>query len=725
MKQKCMTRKPLLLLLAVLLLPAQPLCYAEEPAEEEIPVEEELVVEEEPFEPEELVIEEAEEAIREEEFHTLTFVCNDGTGEIFEVQVPVDEVTVEPEAPEWEGHLFEGWYNDPEVGRKFSFGELLYMDRTLYAHWSVNDWKISGWFPELVRGGSNIAYDAESKTLAFGAGELILNPYGGESAGVEGSNAVYSLGFRIAAPSSVTEDGEIWRIQLGGIWQDFNGPEGIWTGKENGCLVLDVYEPLDLTAIKKLADQNARNYKEPSHPGTRDDLTIEEEEESSGGRRGGGETRDGESFTPILMSWSYSLAKAGEEETSDTALTVTLDPRFMQFRDGQDLAFAITGYYYRYRVKFNPVDGTDDKDLPSQVIIFGNRASEPSPAPEKNGFVFNGWYNGWKDKNTGEVFYSEWPYNFDERIRSSFTLYAKWAEVAFQTTLNMADFTGVYVYVGLPEGEDASDYTIEAQGASYRQDFTKPPVALDSLPRGSGARAGMFRFEILRAGSPEMTDEVTVILKKGDTTVRTETYSVYTVAEAMLEKGGLTEDQESLLKSLLQYGYYGHIIFQNPLEFNPEIENAPELVPIPGDYAPQGDPPDFGMYVTGFVEKLNLDSVIAMNLYLTLADGYSMNDFSCRVLDRDGNVYHNCSVTKDGDHGLKVSIRGIKSPQMARDFRLVVTLKSDPTKTATWTRSVWACAYEGSARTTDAGRSFLQALYQYGLYAQRQFPSAA
>lgn len=206
MKQIRMTIKTRLLLLALLLLPVQPFCYAEETAE----------------------------ALCEGEFHTLTFVCNNGTGEIFEVQVPVDEVTAEPAAPECEGLLFEGWYNDPAVGRKFDFGELLYMDRTLYAHWSVNAWKISNWFTDLVRGGSNIVYDADSSTLAFGAGELILNRQ--EEVGVQGENleAGYYLGFRIAAPSSVTADGELWRIELDGAWYDINGPDGIYDGVENG-----------------------------------------------------------------------------------------------------------------------------------------------------------------------------------------------------------------------------------------------------------------------------------------------------------------------------------------------------------------------------------------------------------------------------------------------------------------------------------------------------------
>ena len=316
-------------------------------------------------------------------------------------------------------------------------------------------------------------------------------------------------------------------------------------------------------------------------------------------------------------------------------------------------------------------------------------------------------------------------YGFGRVVRYELTVSEQDLSAEFQTTLNMADFTGIFVYIGLPEGADASQYTVEAQGSSYRKPYTQAPVAVSGLPKGSGARANMVQFEALRAGSPEMTDEVTVILKRGNQLVKSESYSVYSVAQGMLANGGLTADQVNLVKGLLQYGYYGHTVFKNPLEFNPVIDGAPALVAIPSTYAAKDDPTNFGAYVTKFTEKLNLDSAIGMNLYLTLADGYSMNDFTYRVLDKDGNAYGSFSVEDKGNQQVSVSIGGIKSPQMARNFKLIVTLKSDPTKTATWTRSVWTCAYEGSARTSGTGLSFLQALYQYGLYAQRQFPNAA
>ena len=224
----------------------------------------------------------------------------------------------------------------------------------------------------------------------------------------------------------------------------------------------------------------------------------------------------------------------------------------------------------------------------------------------------------------------------------------------------MADFTGIYVYIGLAEGEDAANYTVESSGASYRKSYAQDPVAVSDLEKGSGARADM--------------------------------YSIKTVAEEFLASG-LTQDQIYLVKGLQQYGYYGHIMFKNPLPLNPVIDGAPALTAIPSSFAPKNDPTGFGAYVTKFEDKLDLDARIAMNLYFTLANGYSMNDFSFSVKDKNNNEYTNVTITED--NGNRVLVK----------------------------RSVITCAYTGSARTSGDGVKFLQALYQYYVYANKQWPN--
>ena len=294
--------------------------------------------------------------------------------------------------------------------------------------------------------------------------------------------------------------------------------------------------------------------------------------------------------------------------------------------------------------------------------------------------------------------------------------------VTFDTTLNLADYTGIYVYIGLPEGENASEYTVQSTYQSYRQTSNKS-AKLNTLPKGSGARAGMYKFEPLRAASTELSDTVTVTLKKDGAVVKTEEYSVRGIAEARLAAGEVTGDTATLHRALLQYGRYGQLVFGNKTDDLPGTEGAPALVSIPARYAAYGDPTSFGAYVTKFESKLDLNSAISMNLYLTLAKGYSMDRFYIRVLDQDNNPYSKYSVTDTGNNRVRVRIEGILSPQLARNFRVVVTLKNDPTKTATWTRSVLTCAYETQQTNTNLNvKSLMQALYQYYVYAARVFP---
>ena len=249
------------------------------------------------------------------------------------------------------------------------------------------------------------------------------------------------------------------------------------------------------------------------------------------------------------------------------------------------------------------------------------------------------------------------------------------------------------------------------------------PVALNTLPKGSGARAGMYKFEPLRAASTELSDTVTVTLKKDGAGVKTVEYSVRSIAEARLAAGEVTGDAATLHRALLQYGRYGQIVFNNRTDDLPGTEGAPALVSIPAAYAAKGDPTNFGAYVTKFEGKLDLNSAISMNLYLTPAKGYSRDSFQISVLDKDGNAYSKYSVTTDSSNRIRVRIEGILSPQMARNFRVVVTLKSNPARTATWTRSVLSCAYTTEQTNTNVDvKSLMQALYQYYVYAARVFP---
>ena len=295
--------------------------------------------------------------------------------------------------------------------------------------------------------------------------------------------------------------------------------------------------------------------------------------------------------------------------------------------------------------------------------------------------------------------------------------------LSFQTTLNLADYTGINVYIELPEGEDASAYTVESTYKSYRQTSNKYEN-LSSLPKGSGERAGMYKFDALHAASTEMSDVVTVKLLKSGEVVKTEQYSVRSIAEEKLAAGGLDAETETLYRALLQYGRYGQLTFGNKTDDLPGTEGAPALAPIPATYAPKNDPTNFGAYVTKFERKLDLNAATSMNLYISFANGYSMNSFNISVLDKDGKTYPTSkwSVTDMGNNRVRVKIEGVLSPQLARNFSIQVTLKSDTTKTATWNSSVLTCAYVYDRTLSGDAKSLMQALYQYWLASAARFP---
>ena len=82
-----------------------------------------------------------------------------------------------------------------------------------------------------------------------------------------------------------------------------------------------------------------------------------------------------------------------------------------------------------YLVTFNSMGGTS---VPSQQVIQGNRATQPTP-PTRTGFVFGGWHRD----PAGTI-----PYNFNDPVTGSITLYAKWIEL-YTVTFNSMGGTSV------------------------------------------------------------------------------------------------------------------------------------------------------------------------------------------------------------------------------------------------------------------------------------------
>ena len=239
----------------------------------------------------------------------------------------------------------------------------------------------------------------------------------------------------------------------------------------------------------------------------------------------------------------------------------------------------------------------------------------------------------------------------------------------------------------------------------------------------SGLDAKFYQIDAIHASSIEMTDTVVVTLKKDGVKVESVTYSVASVAEDMLKNGGMNETAQKLLGALLQYGHYAQTYFTPDKESIPTIyPEAPELEAIPDDYAPKGDPTDFGAYIEQFTAALDCKEAVRLNIYLTPADGFTINDFEFTILDKAGNAYARYTEPKMKNGKIYIQIRGIYSNRMDNDFQIVVKLKSDSDVSATWTRSVITSAYEiYQTSTNDNIKNVTMAMYQYFLAAKEVF----
>ena len=120
-----------------------------------------------------------------------------------------------------------------------------------------------------------------------------------------------------------------------------------------------------------------------------------------------------------------------------------------------------------YTITFNSNDGTS---VAPQNVNAGEKLAEPTPAPTKVGFTFDGWY---EDSTFSKKF------DFNTPITDSMTLYAKWTENKYTLTFDanggtgsmtaIADLTGEYTLPAneftAPSGKQFKGWSLTTDGA--------------------------------------------------------------------------------------------------------------------------------------------------------------------------------------------------------------------------------------------------------------------
>ena len=120
-----------------------------------------------------------------------------------------------------------------------------------------------------------------------------------------------------------------------------------------------------------------------------------------------------------------------------------------------------------YTITFNSNDGTS---VAPQNVNAGEKLAEPTPAPTKVGFTFDGWY---EDSTFSKKF------DFNTPITDSMNLYAKWTENKYTLTFDanggtgsmtaIADLTGEYTLPAneftAPSGKQFKGWSLTTDGA--------------------------------------------------------------------------------------------------------------------------------------------------------------------------------------------------------------------------------------------------------------------
>ena len=165
-----------------------------------------------------------------------------------------------------------------------------------------------------------------------------------------------------------------------------------------------------------------------------------------------GKTEYGYTFN-VKPSDGYQLASDltviynGEDVTSSVKVTKYSWGAYVDVNLGK-----ANGTPVVYTITFNSNDGTS---VASQNVNAGEKLTEPTPAPTKEGFTFDGWY---EDSTFSKKF------DFNTPIASNRTLYANWIENKYTLTFDANGGTGsMTAKTGL-----TGEYTLPANG------FTAP-----------------------------------------------------------------------------------------------------------------------------------------------------------------------------------------------------------------------------------------------------------
>ena len=216
-----------------------------------------------------------------------------------------------------------------------------------------------------------------------------------------------------------------------------------------------------------------------------------------------------------VTAGTYDIYSFDGETTDDTGVDVTVD--------GVHLKKAYIDYY---TVSFNDENGALLRNLSKQIVLKGQKASEPDFIPGKDSYSFKGWY-WYADELTDS---EPQLYDFDLAVTKTTSLMIEW-EYSSQSTVYTAEY-----YLQNLDGTYSDTPTRVQEGISAMSDAI---VTASDYPQSG--------FE------PDDTKNEQVSVKKGQNTVARFYYARKSYTLTWNLNGG-SKDQQTSVQEKILYG---------------------------------------------------------------------------------------------------------------------------------------------------------------------------
>ena len=265
-----------------------------------------------------------------------------------------------------------------------------------------------------------------------------------------------------------------------------------------------------------------------------------------------------------------------------------------------------------YTVSFSGVSG-----IPSQTVAAGGYASEP-PTPTKDGYIFDGWYNG----------NSKWNFKTD-KVTSNITLTAKFNELKKYTITTNYSESGIPSKTTTVNSGESYSATIEIPYANYG--FESATVKMGGRDITSTALSGK------KVTINKVTDNVVI------------TVNVHQTFQIVATTYGVTLSNTT---SVIKRGSSYECTVTPTSGYNAVTITVHEGSSTGTDVT--------NKYVSG--NKINIPSV-TFNVYIT-ANGYTLSNYdvvnnltNCTTSNNattvEADAHYTATVTRSGDYKLK------------------------------------------------------------------------